>query len=116
ARHGHADPDPGPDRGRDRRARLAARRGRRRAGRRLHPDLRDRPGAAACQHPDLRAPRRRPHLPAGGAVPSARLMFRQTLLKTTVAGLLLAAGIAYGLTAGYYGRELLTEVAILAIL
>ena len=43
-------------------------------------------------------------------------MFRQTPLKTAVAGLLLAAGIAYGLTAGYYGRELLTEVAILAIL
>ena len=30
--------------------------------------------------------------------------------------LLLAAGVAYGLGAGYFGRELLTEVAILAIL
>ncbi len=43
-------------------------------------------------------------------------MFRQTALKTATAGLLLAAGVAYGLTAGYFGRELLTEVAILAIL
>jgi branched-chain amino acid transport system permease protein len=43
-------------------------------------------------------------------------MFRQTALKTATAALLLAAGVAYGLTAGYYGRELLTEVAILAIL
>ena len=43
-------------------------------------------------------------------------MFRQTPLKTATAALLLAAGIAYGLTAGYFGRELLTEVAILAIL
>ena len=43
-------------------------------------------------------------------------MFRQTPLKTATAALLLAAGVAYGLTAGYFGRELLTEVAILAIL
>lgn len=43
-------------------------------------------------------------------------MFRQTGLKTAAALALLAAGIAYGLTAGYFGRELLTEVAILAIL
>jgi branched-chain amino acid transport system permease protein len=43
-------------------------------------------------------------------------MFRQTPLKTATAALLLAAGIAYGLSAGYFGRELLTEVAILAIL
>lgn len=43
-------------------------------------------------------------------------MFRQTALKTATAALLLAAGAAYGLTAGYFGRELLTEVAILAIL
>jgi branched-chain amino acid transport system permease protein len=43
-------------------------------------------------------------------------MFRQTALKTATAALLLAAGVAYGLTAGYFGRELLTEVAILAIL
>jgi branched-chain amino acid transport system permease protein len=43
-------------------------------------------------------------------------MFRQTRIKTAAAALLLAAGLAYGLTAGYFGRELLTEVAILAIL
>jgi branched-chain amino acid transport system permease protein len=43
-------------------------------------------------------------------------MFRQTRLKTAAAALLLAAGLAYGATAGYFGRELLTEVAILAIL
>ncbi len=43
-------------------------------------------------------------------------MFRQTPLKTLACGLLLAAGIGYGLTAGYFGRELLTEVAILAVL
>ena len=43
-------------------------------------------------------------------------MFRQTRAKTAAAALLLAGGIAYGLSAGYYGRELLTEVAILAIL
>jgi branched-chain amino acid transport system permease protein len=43
-------------------------------------------------------------------------MFRQSRTKTATAGLLLLAGVAYGLTAGYYGRELLTEVAILAIL
>ena len=43
-------------------------------------------------------------------------MFRQTPLKTAAVALLLAAGVGYGLTAGYFGRELLTEVAILAIL
>jgi branched-chain amino acid transport system permease protein len=43
-------------------------------------------------------------------------MFRQTALKSATAALLLGAGMAYGLTAGYFGRELLTEVAILAIL
>lgn len=43
-------------------------------------------------------------------------MFRQTPLKTAAAGLLLATGIGYGLTAGYFGRELLAEVAILAVL
>lgn len=43
-------------------------------------------------------------------------MFRQTTAKTVAAALLLTAGVAYGLTAGYFGRELLTEVAILAIL
>ncbi len=43
-------------------------------------------------------------------------MFRQTRAKTAAGALLLAGGVAYGLTAGYFGRELLTEVAILAIL
>lgn len=43
-------------------------------------------------------------------------MFRQTTVKTASIMLLLAAGIAYGLTADYFGRELLIEVAILAIL
>jgi branched-chain amino acid transport system permease protein len=43
-------------------------------------------------------------------------MFRQTPLKSATVALLLAAGVAYGLTAGYFGRELLIEVAILAIL
>lgn len=43
-------------------------------------------------------------------------MFRQTGLKTAAALALFAAGVAYGLTAGYFGRELLTEVAVLAIL
>ncbi len=43
-------------------------------------------------------------------------MFRQTRAKTATAAVLLAAGIVYGWTAGYFGRELLTEVAILAIL
>lgn len=43
-------------------------------------------------------------------------MFRQTPLATAAAGLLLAAATVYALTAGYYGRELLAEAAILAIL
>ena len=43
-------------------------------------------------------------------------MFRQTPLKTATMALLVAAGVAYGLTTGYFGRELLTEVATLAIL
>lgn len=43
-------------------------------------------------------------------------MFRQTALKSVTIALLLAAGVAYGLGAGFFGRELLTEVAILAIL
>jgi branched-chain amino acid transport system permease protein len=43
-------------------------------------------------------------------------MFRQTALKSGTIALLLLAGVAYGLGAGFFGRELLTEVAILAIL
>lgn len=43
-------------------------------------------------------------------------MFRQTPLRSGAVALLLAAGIAYGMAAGYFGREILTEVAILAIL
>ena len=43
-------------------------------------------------------------------------MFQQTALKSVTLALLLAAGVAYGLGAGFFGRELLTEVAILAIL
>lgn len=43
-------------------------------------------------------------------------MFRQTPLRGLVFALLLGAGTVYAFTTGYYGRELLTEVAILAIL
>ena len=43
-------------------------------------------------------------------------MFRQTALRSVTIALLLSAGVAYGLGAGFFGRELLTEVAILAIL
>lgn len=43
-------------------------------------------------------------------------MFRQTPLRSAVFALLLVAGVFYAFFAGYYGRELLTEVAILAIL
>lgn len=43
-------------------------------------------------------------------------MFRQTPLKSSAVALLLAAGIGYGLTAGYFGLELLTRVAVLAVL
>lgn len=43
-------------------------------------------------------------------------MFRQTRLKTLTIALLAAGGLVYALTAGFYGRELITEVAILAML
>ena len=43
-------------------------------------------------------------------------MFRQTVTKSVTLLLLLTAAILYGMTTGYYGRELLTEVAILSIL
>lgn len=43
-------------------------------------------------------------------------MFRWSPLSLAFAGALLAGGVLYGWLTGYYGRELLTEVAIFAIL
>jgi branched-chain amino acid transport system permease protein len=43
-------------------------------------------------------------------------MFHQTPLKTLAMALLAAGGVACALTTGFYGRELITEIAILAML
>ncbi len=43
-------------------------------------------------------------------------MFHQTRLKSATMGLLIVAGVVYGVSTGFFGREILTEVAILAIL
>lgn len=43
-------------------------------------------------------------------------MFHQTLLKTIAIGLLICGFAAYALMAGYFGRELIIEASILAIL
>ena len=43
-------------------------------------------------------------------------MFRQTPLRVALFALLTAAGIAYALNADFYGKEMLAEAAILAIL
>ncbi|MEO1291459.1 MAG: branched-chain amino acid ABC transporter permease [Pseudomonadota bacterium] len=42
-------------------------------------------------------------------------MFHQTPLKTAAILILLSAGVLYGVFTGYFGRELLMEIAILAI-
>lgn len=42
-------------------------------------------------------------------------MFHQTLIKTIALLILIAAGVAYTLTTGYFGKELVIEAATLAI-